>query len=251
MHPQPDYSEVSLVLIDGDSIPYILGWNHKDHDDVPFMLNAVDNFMKELLLVAFADKWIGVLSNDSDKNFRKEVYKVRRYKGDRTEKPDWYIKWSPHIEKHLEENYGFLRANETVETDDVIARLSELYPNALIASPDKDLKQLPGKHFNYKNSQFENVSVQKASYNLHTQLLMGDETDCIVGVPKLGEKTAAKLLTEVDWFEYTNHVQMQYIKYYGEHYGKIIFAETQAVVTLLTERGHPMWEQLKFDIALL
>jgi 5'-3' exonuclease len=81
-----------------------------------------------------------------------------------------------------------------VEADDLLAiRATELPYETVVVTVDKDLLQVPGHHFNpRKGNRF--VSPAESFRLLQEQLLKGDPVDKIPGLPKVGEKTAEKLL---------------------------------------------------------
>ena len=37
--PQRDYSD--LLIIDGDAIPFMIGWHHREHDDAEIVRRAL------------------------------------------------------------------------------------------------------------------------------------------------------------------------------------------------------------------
>ena len=86
----------------------------------------------------------------------------------------------------------------------------------------------------------------EAKYNWCMQMLMGDSADNIAGIPGMGEKKAAELLKSVDEIMWGTTVKRAYEKHFGPYYGPIIYAETEATVTMMTPE-HPLWE--KYGIA--
>jgi 5'-3' exonuclease len=230
-----------IAIIDGDSISYILGWNHREHQDVELMKEATHGFVHTICTLVGATSYIGLLS--PEKNFRYDTYKYAPYKGNRKrdERPEWQVFWKPIIDGYLKEQWAFFHV-EGLEADDVVALLSEGFSenkwNHVICSPDKDLRQIPGLHYDYKKegSQVETVSDDQAHYNFWYQMLIGDTTDNIKGVPGLGEKKAEALLKSVEPLMYETTVKLAYNKYFGDHYGQIIFKETKDAVQLLCSR---------------
>lgn len=64
----------------------------------------------------------------------------------------------------------------------------------VIVTLDKDLDNSAGWHYNWRKKEMYWIPEESANYNFYKQLLMGDPTDNIQGVPKIGEKTAEKIL---------------------------------------------------------
>jgi hypothetical protein len=117
----------------------------------------------------------------------------------------------------------------------------------IICSPDKDLRQIPGQHYCYKTGKQHQVSAEKALWNWCMQMLCGDDTDNIAGVPGMGPKKSEKLLEEGCSFEWRDIVKLAYQKYFGAYYGDIIYQETAAAITLMSP-AHPLWETFGFDV---
>ena len=78
-------------------------------------------------------------------------------------------------------------------------------------SLDKDLMTCPGWFWNPEKMDFPRlVSVETADYCFHKQWLMGDSTDNIPGIPKVGKVKATKLLDKVAPFNRTAIVMKAY-----------------------------------------
>lgn len=249
-------SQSNLLLIDGDSIAYIIGWNHREHQEEELVRQAVDSFVKDLLTLTDAGHYLGVISPVVDKNFRRQVYKYKPYKGTRGEDSDWIAFWKPLINSYLVDRWGFTRAPEHLETDDVVSATAVVlygHLNFLICSPDKDLKQIPGVHYDYKKAaenpaeKQETVSKKQARYNWHMQLLTGDGVDNVAGIPKIGQKKAEKLLSDAGELMWGTTVKLAYQTAFGPYYGPIIYEQTEAVITMMTPE-HPLWDVHKFPV---
>lgn len=107
-------------------------------------------------------------------NFRYQLYPA--YKGNRkdTEKPPWLeacreqlvVEWQAQVVNGM-------------ETDDMLGILQT--DDTVIASIDKDLLMIPGKHFNFVKQEFYNVSPLDGIRHFYLQLIMGDRSDNIPG----------------------------------------------------------------------
>lgn len=223
-----------VSLIDGDSLVYIVAWNHKD--SIPSLVEqSCDSLVKSILRKTGATHYFGSFS--SDNNFRYDTYKVAPYKGTRPPKPDWVREWERWIKNHLIEKWHFIEP-VGLEADDVISYLALTSDPGTytICSPDKDMKQISGLHYDYKvtNNGIVEVSVQQAERNFWLQMLEGDDTDNLKGVPGLGKVKALKLLEGVDEpFDMHMTVYEAYCKYYGDYYGDIIYKQTYDCVQLM------------------
>lgn len=76
-------------------------------------------------------------------------------------------------------------------------------PGATVVHLDKDINLVPGQHYNWELTRLGKVvrearhyfiTEEEALRNFYTQLLTGDVTDNIKGVPGIGPKKAEKLL---------------------------------------------------------
>jgi len=87
----------------------------------------------------------------------------------------------------------------------------------VICSIDKDLKCIPGQHWLMHHKKLITVTEEEARRHYYEQLLKGDPTDNIPGVPRVGEVKAAKLLAACNTEEeFQQIVVEQYYIAYGE-----------------------------------
>lgn len=256
------------ALIDADSLIYIIGWHHRESvldgsapsvEAEDGVKASCDQFLKDILTITNATTYIGVFST---KSFRHERYKYANYKGNRPEKEPWLKIWEPVIKEYYINQHGFF-ALESLEADDVVAAGSVLLQregeSCIIASPDKDMRQIQGLHYNYKPSKaadgmeimssvVETVTPQQAHRNFWKQVIMGDDGDNVRGVPGLGEvKVNALLDAAMDDIQYGSIAKAAYAKYFGGYYGPIIFQETKDTIQLLGP-GHTFWENAQRGI---
>jgi DNA polymerase-1 len=86
----------------------------------------------------------------------------------------------------------------TLEGDDVLGILmthpSLVKGDKVCVSIDKDLKTIPGEHYNYGKEETHVVVPSEADYHHMHQTLTGDTTDGYPGCPGIGKVTASKLL---------------------------------------------------------
>jgi 5'-3' exonuclease len=103
----------------------------------------------------------------------------------------------------------------------------------IVCTIDKDLKMIPGKFFNMKHRELIEISEEEALRHYYEQLLKGDPTDDIPGLPKIGDVKAKKLLsgskTEAEFQEI---VVSMYIQHYDDAWydmllsnGKMIYLQ--------------------------
>lgn len=235
-----------VALIDADSLTYIVAWNHKD--SLPSLVEqSCDSIVEAILKNTQATHYLGTFS--STENFRHREYLVAPYKGNRPPKPEWVKEWEMVIKDHLAKKWGFI-IPDNLEADDVVASLSFWNDGNtyIICSPDKDMKQCQGLHFNYSDlstASVIEVDDKAAQRNFWTQILTGDTTDNIKGVPGIGPAKVQKMFENVESeIDYYMAVIDAFKLYYGEYYGSIIYQETLNAIQLMGPT-HTHWQQHK------
>jgi len=66
--------------------------------------------------------------------------------------------------------------------------------DTIICSIDKDLLQIKGNHFNWNSDIISIQSDEDADKVFWKQILMGDSTDNIVGIPRVGKVKAERII---------------------------------------------------------
>jgi hypothetical protein len=113
------------------------------------------------------------------------------YKGNRdaTQKPHWHGR----LRNYVQDKYG-ARVTKTWEADDEVGiRATELGARAVIASVDKDLRQIPGHHIVLGKGHLH-VTERGALMRLYIQILAGDSTDNVRGCWQVGPEGAFNYL---------------------------------------------------------
>ena len=193
-------------------------------EPVGYALNNVKTTMVAILERLEAKDYIVYLSGDT--NFRDEIAKTKKYKGNRDKyrKPAWY----DEIRTYLINTWKAEVVNG-IEADDAVAdALDE--EHKCIVSIDKDLNQIAGWHYNWVKDELYNVEPFEAQRCFWLQMIMGDVTDNIQGIPGYGPKKAEKYLDMFDPHEWEQAVMELYENEYGvlgaanvfpEHYNLI------------------------------
>jgi DNA polymerase-1 len=121
-------------------------------------------------------------------NFRKKI--LADYKGHRNrKKPCGYKRVINKLKTEFE-----VIIMPTLEADDAMGVYSTQYPGNIICSPDKDMRQIPGKLYNMEETTLISES-DGAKWHL-IQSMAGDQTDGYSGVPGIGVKRAESLFKE-------------------------------------------------------
>ena len=129
----------------------------------------------------------------SSKNFRHEIATTRPYKGNR--KVEHRPTYEKEIKNYIKENYDTY-TGDNEEADDLLGIAQTAYgpEDSIIMSLDKDLDQIPGLKYNFQHEVHYCVTQQQADYAFCLQLLTGDTTDNIPGLPGIGKGKGAKAL---------------------------------------------------------
>lgn len=161
--------------------------------------------MLHRLILDHPPQYIAVVFDAPGKTFRHEMYAA--YKANRPPMPD-DLRSQIHPLHAIIEALGIpLVIEQGVEADDVIGTLarnaSKQGLHTLISTGDKDLAQLVDENItliNTMSNTFLTPTSVKNKFGVHPQqivdylALIGDTSDNIPGIPKVGPKTAAKWL---------------------------------------------------------
>ena len=217
----------TIALIDGDSLIYY----EMGKPTLEEALESLDGRLHQMFEMTHATKYAGFLT--AGKCFRYAAAKTKPYKGNRKygDKPIIF----PAIKEYLRQNWNFESIPE-LEADDLVS----IYHNPLktvICSPDKDvLYQNNGIHYNYAKAETVIVDETEAEIFLWKQMLMGDSTDGIQGIPKVGPKTADTWLKDLIPSEMPTFVLEKYIEKFGYAKGISNFAETFKLIYILKDK---------------
>jgi hypothetical protein len=146
-----------------------------------------------------------ILSASGGSIIRQEIATIKKYKGNRDNmpRPHWYNEIRDYLLRYYEAEI----ADERYEADDVLAdRQSH---NTVICSNDKDLLQVPGLHYDWTTNKKVSVSEISGLRSLYRQVLTGDRTDNVLGIPGVGPVSATKtidcLSNEADMYDICLH----------------------------------------------
>lgn len=168
---------------------YFADFEEVKHIFTETLSNAVE---RALALHKYTGDYTIILClSDREKNFRKALlptYKAHR-KG---QKPLCYWKLIDWLEAE-----GTTCQKDTLEADDCIGILATLPENegaCIIISGDKDLRTIPGFHYDFLQDEYSCITEDEADRNFLMQTLTGDPTDGYSGCPKIGKVGAERIL---------------------------------------------------------
>lgn len=150
-------------------------------------LHSAKHTMSTILEDTGADNYRVFLTTGD--NFRHERATIQKYKGNRDNQPR-----PVHYQDIRDYLLTVYNAEDCkgIEADDALADAQT--EDTVICSIDKDLLQVPGKHYNWVTKRKKLVSPEVGLRTLWCQVLTGDETDNIPGIKGIGEITAKKIL---------------------------------------------------------
>ena len=207
----------NLILVDGSSflfrafyVPHLKRMQTKSGQPTGAIFGTIN--MLKSLQSEYPESEIVVIFDAKGKNFRHDLY--TDYKANRPPMPDELRSQIDFVHRSIKA-LGFpLIAMPKVEADDVIGtyakQATQLGKSVLVATSDKDLAQIVNEQVHLidtmKKMVYDADGVQEKYGVRPDQIidyltLMGDSSDNIPGVPKVGPKTAVKWLLEYQSLE--------------------------------------------------
>ncbi len=241
---------MKIALIDADFMIYVIGHHLTVELGVTHEQTA-EQLPEEQIMVRVLDKlqsivsWIVVETGCSHVRlayssltpvFRYDVYELDEYKGGRPVKSA-LTKMVEDILRNAKIYQHYTRKG--LEADDLICywgwECRRRGIDYVVCSPDKDMKQVPGQYFKCKGDStgIETITEDMALYYRNLQLITGDTTDRILGVPGMGPVKAEKLLKE-NQGDPIGAIALLYGRHFGQKYGRIFFKQTIDTVTMMT-----------------
>lgn len=266
-----DTNKWNEAYIDGDMITYEVGfaaesfWK-KLHEDqglevdprtVPWdrCQETLDMRLANILARLDLSKEKAIIVFSGSKNFRYDVTTLFKYKENRKDARQPFHK--DNIKAYLKSQYTYIE-EDGCEADDVLATLLTENPEGILVSRDKDMFQVPGWHYSWElgaqRERLEKVEGFGVLYppdkgkNLKgtgdlffgAQLLMGDKTDNIPGIPRMGPKTVYKTLSAcTDRKTLVDAIKPHYEAVYGSEW--LSYLEQVARCLWLQRKKGELW----------
>lgn len=192
-----------IALIDSDIVAYRCAASCQKQEVVTepegIALARVDELVNRILTETKSQGY-GLFLTGAD-NFR---YKYNPdYKANRKDTPrPVYLE---ACREYLVTEWGAI-VSEGCEADDLLAINST--DNTIICSIDKDLLQVPGKHYNFVKQEFTTVTEKQGLFNFYWQFIMGDKADNIFGFDGLARSVVPKKLNSL-------YEEMQFVSQMG------------------------------------
>jgi len=212
----PDSQKPTLLIIDGHSLAFrafyalpVDSFQNRDGQHT----NAIHGFLSMLILLLQNEKptHLAVAFDISRYSFRTREYP--EYKGTRGETPPEFVGQIPLLEQALKAMRITTVTKEDYEADDILATLAARGAadgfTVLVVSGDRDAIQMVNDDVTllYPNARgvselkrydrdavFERYGIEPHQYP-DVAALVGETSDNLIGIDKVGEKTAVKWIT--------------------------------------------------------
>jgi 5'-3' exonuclease len=222
---------MSFISLDDEGKRIPLEWTKEE--DQQYLEESWENLKSDLrflLDLIYCDKYLMAVKGSN--NFRNKLYP--EYKLNRHADPNKQNAFVPVLRRLAAAEDLAVEATN-FEADDLMriwaTQAIEAGDDYVICSIDKDLKCIPGKHYLMHKKELITISEEQAIRHYYEQLLKGDPTDNIPGVPRVGEVKAERILKPFSTEqEFQEQVVDQYIQAYGDEWfsylmsnGKMIY----------------------------
>lgn len=224
------------------STQYLIDWDNAGPAEVAQIyeaLDAADALIGNIKTSTCSTECVLVFSPEGGRYFRHSLFP--EYKANRKCNPSPLLK--DRLRAELQSKYPSVCIEE-LEADDVLAAAKTA--GYKVATVDKDLKQVPGKHYSWYHRCWVHSTEAEAMRWFYTQVLAGDQSDGYKGCPGVGIKKAEAALKACNtdsecWFAV--------LQCYAKAYGNAEVARTAALLNarlawLLrsTQKPIKLWE---------
>lgn len=234
-----------IAAWDADFIPFYVCHNKKDAVEEKTLqdcLDLCDNIIQNVNRIVGATSFVGFITKG--KCFRYGIYP--NYKGNR--KHIVFPKYMSEVRAYMLNKYGFVGV-EGLEADDLVVSFKEQNDDdIIIISPDKDLLNLEGVHYNPKTHKYIKTSKNVAERYFWTSMLTGDPGDNIKGCKGVGPVTAKAIIDSVvDNSSLRGVILTKYCEVYGENEGISEFYRNYKCLHILEDIDKSLFNDVKLN----
>lgn len=184
------------ALIDGDIVVYRSAASAKEEEQWIAQARA-DQMIQDILADTGATSYNVYLTGSN--NFRREL--APTYKANR---PDERPEHWQAVREFLVTHHKAIVCDGYEADDEMGIQQDKETMTTVICSIDKDLLQIPGRHYNFVKKVFQEITNDQGLKHLYLQSLIGDNSDNIIGVAGIGPVRAAQALAELlpeEWYD--------------------------------------------------
>ena len=182
------------VIIDGDYHVYATGFALDGESEV-WAFHQIKRKLAEIQKDCMATEFELYIGGEG--NFRDDLFSVTEYMAGRSPRPALYDRIRDYLISHHD-----AELSSGMEVDDVCSiRMwtdwlesggDKDEASLVLSSPDKDLNNVPGWHYNPTKRTLKWVTEEESAAFFWHQMLMGDRTDNIPGLPYCASETIAQ-----------------------------------------------------------
>lgn len=183
-----------ITLVDADIVAYRSAASvepsktRPERGTLEIAIARCEDLMQRIMAETTADSHMAFISGEE--NFRYAIDPT--YKANRRDVPrPLYLQ---DLREYLVVRWGAM-VSDGIEADDNLGIYQT--DDSVICSIDKDLLQIPGRHFNFVRNEWYNIDEHAGWVNFYTQLIMGDKSDNIKGYDGLMRQVVPKFLLPV------------------------------------------------------
>ena len=183
---------MTTALIDGDIVAYRCAASCQKKgvtvEPVEVAILRAEELMQRILYETASEFYYPYLTGSN--NFRLKYNP--EYKANRKDfkKPEWLEQVREHLVVHWN-----AQVSDGCEADDLMAiQQTKQSDETIICTIDKDLLQVPGRHYNFVKSEFKTISPFEGRFNFYWQFIMGDTSDNIFGFDGKARQTIPRFL---------------------------------------------------------
>lgn len=248
-----------VALIDADYLKYYVVKDVYDeiqkHGEVigkygvDYLHIFVNKRLDEIMESLNAKGYIFCFSGNRKKTFRYYLAVEKEYKGNRSSGSSYEYNGvyedMAAVMSIIKERYPVV-VYPDLEADDILASLQN--EHTFIYSHDKDMKQVPGTHYDISFNKIVEVSKEDGFKSICSQMLEGDSADNITGIPGVGKKGRMEFMMEHQGKNLLSDIWHFYKSRYGIMEGTDRFVENWSLLRLRANRG--AWYQEKISDAI-
>lgn len=240
-----------IALIDADRYKYLATHSmykklmeEGERHTTGLLNEIIDSYLSRDIFDCFEAKaYIFCFSAPSSKVFRTAIAQEKKYKGNRkSDDPYFYTnKYEDmaYVFEYINSRYQTLFFDD-LEADDILSMLQR--EETFIFSHDKDLKQVPGWHWDMNKYDIYHITEEEGFVTLLKQILTGDPTDNFGGLRGFGAKALENFeeKIKVDSMK-AEHIVYHVMKLYTDKYGILkgfdTFVEMWQLASMKINRG--------------
>jgi len=209
--------EISLDE-NGDKLPLLFS----TEEDEKYLRDSWNNLNRDLE-AAMEANWCDsmVMAVKSKSNFRDDIYFDYKASRKNSTRPNRIKNDFVPALLHLAVKSELAIESEGREADDFVRIWAEECRRFdipfVVCTIDKDLDCIAGAHYNPRKKLKYTITQDIADKHYYAQLLQGDSTDDIPGLPGIGPVTATRVIAGLDTIEeYQEEVVSRYIDAFGD-----------------------------------